>query len=148
MRSYAYASSVDVLAHLSIATFTATSKPTATQVHSHLLSAADELDAALTAGDYTVPVATGATAASNVLRSYNAIGAALYTAQSHPSGKNSNYADFLERRWNAILTGLESGEFTLSDAGKDTTLSLPRYSGDAGIATGASPYFTRAEVDI
>lgn len=144
-RSFAYASTVDVLAHLPLAaTFTATSKPSATQVHLHLLTASDELDGALSQADYTTPIATTATGAMELLRTYAAIGAGMYAADSHPAGKDSKQLPFLERRWDAILSGVRDGSLTLADAGRDTTRSLPRFGTPSDPeAAGASPYFIR-----
>jgi hypothetical protein len=137
----AYASTIDVVGHLPFivgGTFTATSKPNATQVHDHLLTAAREIDAALSGRDYTVPVPETASAAFALLNGYNAIGAAMYSAQSMPAGKDGKHSTFLERRWTAILKGLREGDITLPDAGKETSRSRPRYGGSA------TPIFNRA----
>lgn len=145
-RPFAYASPVDVLAHLSVATFTGSSRPNASEVGDLLLTASDELDAALTDAKYSVPVATGATAASELLRRYAAIGGAMYSANSHPSGKNSNFLPFLERRWNAILGSIRSGEISLPEIARDSSTSLPRFGGEPAIS-GATPFFTRDAVE-
>ena len=142
MRDYAYASTPDVLMHLTLATaFTATSRPNSTQVHHHLVDISDELDAALSSQDYSVPIATGATQAQNQLNAWTAIGAAMMVTAAHPAGKDSKHLEFLERRWNAILSGISDGSLSL-DAAQDTSVSLPRYGG-AVAAEGASPYFGR-----
>lgn len=147
MRPYSYASPIDVLAHLSVATFTGSSRPNASEVGDLLLTASDELDAALTDAHYVVPVATGATAASELLRRYAAIGGAMYVSNSHPSGKNSNFLPFLERRWNVILGNIRSGDIALPDVAKDTETSLPRFGGEPVINGSATPYFVRDEID-
>lgn len=140
-RAYAYASSTDVIRHLTfVATFTATSRPNATQAHGHLSDAANELDAALTLADYSIPVATGATAAFEILRSWNAIGAACFSARSMPQGSDSKHAQALCDRFSAILDGIRDGDFALPGADKETTRGRLRYG---AVATGASAWFTR-----
>jgi hypothetical protein len=146
MRESAYASAPDVLRHLSfIATFTATSKPNATQVHNHLLAVSDEIDSLLAQADYTTPVGTAATVALNTLRHWTSLGAAMHAAHAMPQGRDSLHAQFLERRFDAILHGLSEGTLALTaDAAQETELSLPRYP--AGSPSGASPFFTRDQV--
>lgn len=142
-RDYAYASAVDVLGHLTLAaTFTATSRPNATQVHAQLLDTANELDSALRSADYSVPVATGATQAFDKLNTYNAIGAAMYVTAAHPAGQDSRHLAFLERRWQAILTGIAAGEIAI-DAPKDPDTAKPRFGAPGASGFGASPYFGR-----
>ena len=143
-RAYAYASAPDVIQHLTLATaFSATSRPNSTQVHGQILDIADQLDAVLAAADYTVPVATGATSAFDLLNSYNAIGAAMMVTAGHPAGKDSKHLEFLERRWNAILKGISDGSIAL-DAAQDTSVALPRFGGSRSASVaGASPYFAR-----
>ena len=144
MRSYAYASTPDILAHLAIATaFTPTSRPNATQVHHQIYNAADELDGALRAAKYGVPIPTSATAATDQLNHWNAIGGAMFVAAAHPAGRDSKHLEFLERRWNAILTGIREGDLVLDGVSKDSTTSLPRFRARSATGDGASPYFTR-----
>ena len=141
--AYAYASAPDVVGHLTlVATFTATSRPNASQVHNHLLDTAAELNSKLAEADYSVPVSTAASAAFEQLNHFNAIGAAMYTTAAHPAGKDSKHLEFLERRWNAILSGIADGSISL-DAEQDTSVSLPRFGRSDPLAAGASPYFTR-----
>ncbi len=144
-RPYAYASTIDVLGHLSFASgFSATSRPNATQVHGHLLAVSDEIDSMLAQADYSIPIATGATQAMGVLRYWTGLGAAMHVAYAMPQGKETLHGEFLERRFTAILGGIHAGDITLpGDAAQDTTLSLPRFG---SVATGATPYFSRAEV--
>lgn len=141
-RPYAYASSPDVLRHLTHfqgATFTATSKPNATQVHGNLLGAADELDAKLAAAGYSAPVATGATTAFGLLTQWNSIGAAMYSAAGQPGGGDSKHLAFLERRWTTILQAIDDGDVSLPGVAKDSTLSQVRSS----VMSSPSPYFNR-----
>jgi hypothetical protein len=145
-RAYAYASAPDVLAHLTIATaFTATSRPNATQVHSHLINASNDLDLALRTVHYTVPIATTATGANEQLRTWTSIGAAMFTTAGHPAGRDSKHLEFLERQWNSILTGIRDGNLTLADASLDSTVGQPR-SPRSSAGVGASAFFTRDNV--
>lgn len=144
MRVYTYASAPDVIRHLTfVATFTATSRPNATQVDGHLDDAANELDAALTLADYSIPIATAATVSFEILRSWNAVGAACFSARSMPQGSDSKHAQALCERFSSILDGIRAGDFALPDADKETTRGRARFG---AIATGASPYFTRQGV--
>lgn len=148
MRDFAYASTIDVLAHLTVATtFTASSRPQATQVHRHLINASEEIDSALGLADYSTPVSTTATAAMQTLRHYTAIGAAMYSTAAHPSGEQSKHIDFLRERWTAILSGISDGEISLPGVGRDSSRSVPRFGGYAAGAEGASPYWTRV-IDV
>lgn len=131
-RPYSYASAPDVLAHLTfIATFTATSRPNASQVHHFLYDTAQDLDTALAAQGYSTPISTGATLAFGQLNSWNSVGAAMFAGNAMPQGGDGKHVAFLERRWDAILSGIRDGELRLPDAGKDTTSGLPRYGGQA-----------------
>lgn len=150
-RPYAYASLPDVANHLTFfksagqtqATFTATSQPNATQVSQFLHDISDELDSRLAQHDYTVPIATGATSAFDLLNNWTSIGAAMHAAAAMPQGSSSKHLEFLERRWNAILTALDKGETVIARAAKQTTLSKVRFPAAPASGVGASPYFTR-----
>jgi hypothetical protein len=130
-RPYAYASYSDVQAHLSfVATWTASTRPNASQVHQHIVDASDELDAALSIARYTVPVATGATIALEQLRAWSAVGAAAHTAAAMPQGSASKHAKGLEDRWQAILIDIGKGERIIPGA-RDRNRSRARYAGRA-----------------
>ncbi len=127
MRDFAYASYGDVQAHLSfVATFTATSRPNATQVHQHLIDASDELDTVLRIADYSTPIPSTATAVLNVVRGWTSIGAAAHTAYAMPQGTDSKHAQALEKRWQALLKDVREGDRQL-DYGRDTRRSRPRF---------------------
>jgi hypothetical protein len=141
VRPWAYASSVDVLRHITfVPTFTATGRPNATQVHNHLLAVSDELDGVLSQVAYTTPIATGATVAADLLRQWTSIGAAMYTIAAMPQGEDSLHLKLLERRFTAILKGLGDKSLALPpDADKDANIALPRFGETA------SPYFFRGD---
>lgn len=143
MRALAYATVSDLAARLPGATFTASSIPNASQVIEILGQTADELDAALAQARYAVPVPTTATAAFNLAAAWNSVGAAMYALGAKPQGQDSKQLPFLERRWEAILQNLQSGETTLPGYDKDETVALPRYPGAPAYAAVATPYFTR-----
>lgn len=136
MRDYAYASAPDVVAHLTFAPsgFTATSRPNASQVHHFLYDTAQDLDTALAAQGYSVPISTGATLAFQQMNAWNSIGAALYAGQAMPQGGDGKHVQFLERRWDVILQGIRDGDLVLPGADKDSTTGLPRYGGHATAA--------------
>lgn len=146
-RTFAYASTVDILSHLSfVATFTNNSKPNATQAHTQLLNASDEIDTVLGEAGYTTPIATGATQSGELLRHWTGLGAAMYVAYSMPQGQDSKHAATLERRFNIILDGIRSGALTLpTDSPLDSNTSLACYAAP-DVLTG-SPYFHRGFAD-
>lgn len=142
-RSYSYASIADVTAHLSfVATFSATSRPNSSQVAAFIEAAANDLDSAMRQDGYITPVSSAAVASYPVLRSWNAIGAAMYAANAMPQGGDSKHAAFLERRFEAILKDIQEGDTYIPGAEKDTALSHPRYA-KANANTGTA-YFTTA----
>lgn len=138
-RAYAYASYSDVGAHLSfVSTWTASTRPNASQVHQHLIDASGELDAALAVADYDVPVATGATIAFDVVRAWTAVGAAAHTSAAMPQGASGKHAKALADRWQALLTDIEEGDRQLP-LGRDHRRSRPRYGGSATSAFPIGP---------
>jgi hypothetical protein len=148
-RLYNYASAPDVVALLTnIPTLTATSRPNATQVHSHLTWASNELDAALLRSDYSVPVsATAATQASESLRGWAAVGAAMRSAGSMPQGEDSKHYEIYREQWSAILDGITTGDLPLPGIDVDAGVSLPRFPRPIDPESiGASPFFTRDQV--
>ena len=141
-----YASITDVGALLPyIPTFTATSKPNATQVHSYLIHVSNEADAALALADYTVPVATGATVAGEYLRTAVAIGAAGMAAAAMPQGKDSKHESLYRNQWLDLLRQMRQDETDLPDADRDTGRSAARFYVAPVVddITSASPYFVR-----
>lgn len=110
-------------------TFTASSKPSASQVAMFLEQTSAELDGILRARGYQVPVATTATSAWALLADYNARGAAAMVAQAAPGqdGKLNNALAL----WETAKKMLSDGTVSL-DAPSDTVRGLPRH---AGIAT-------------
>lgn len=147
MRDYAYASYGDIQAHLSfIPTFTPSTKPNATQVHSHLVDSSNLLDAALALADYSTPVPTVATHALELVRSWTAIGAAHKTALAMPGGSDSKHAEALGKDWDVILQQVRDGELGLPDLDKQSGTSLARAGGDVAGA-GPSPTFTRDYIE-
>ncbi len=130
-RAYAYASYADVRAHLTfVSTWTATTKPNATQVHQHIVNAADELDSALRVADYSVPIPTTATEGMEALRVWSSIGAAAAVAMAMPQGSSGKHGDALTKRWTALLKDIEEGKRQLP-VGRETTRSRPRFAGRA-----------------
>ena len=152
-----YASTSDVLALLPyFATFTPTSKPNATQVHRHLITASNELDAALVKEHYVVPVgsinASGlpvvASLALDRLRTWAAVGAAALTAYSTPQGEDSKHAKLYDDRFTAILKGIADNEFEFTDADRAPVSTLRQRMRGPGRSiearsSSASPYFVR-----
>jgi hypothetical protein len=128
-----------------VGTFTATSTPNATQVHSHLRTTAAQLDGALSRSNYTIPVPTTATYASDLLRTWNAVGAAWKTTVSMPQGIDSKHEALLRGEWEAILHSIGSGDINLVDAEQDSTAAI-RYAAPAANES-ATPFFSRADVD-
>jgi hypothetical protein len=130
-RPYAYASYSDVAAHLSfVSTWTASTRPNASQVHQHIVDAADELDAALAIADYAVPVATAATIAIEQVRAWSAVGAAAHVAAAMPQGANGKHAQGLQDRWEALLINIGNRKRHLP-LGRDRGRTRPRYAGRA-----------------
>lgn len=139
-RSYAYASLQDVQSFLPGVNFMATSaKPGATQVANFLNLASDDLDSLLGTLDYSVPIATTATQAMEMLRNWTTIGAAYRTAIAMPQGKESKHAETYGKEWTAILKSIESGQRFLPDASRAVG-RLPR----SASADPCPPVFTRA----
>lgn len=124
-----YAGIEDVRSHLSfVPTFTATGRPNATQVSQFLADAANDLDVALQLADYSLPIATSATMAQDTLRTWNAIGAAYYTALAMPQGSDSKHAKDLGDRWTVLLKAVQEGD-TVLPLDLDTSRALPRHGG-------------------
>jgi hypothetical protein len=146
-RAYSYASTTDVQLHVSVATYTASSRPNLTQVGKFIDDAANTIDSKLAALNFSTPVATGATQAFELLRTWNGVGAAMYAVAALPQGDKGTHLPFLERQWSAILTMLDEGDVSLPGVSTDTTTGLVRSPAYAATG-GASPYFTRDYLDI
>lgn len=148
MRDFAYASYADIQAHLSfIPTFTATSKPNATQAHSHLVDASNQLDAALAVADYATPIPTTATMALELLRSWAGIGAAAKVALAMPQGKDSKHLEALGKEWEVILGQVREGKAGLPGVALDSALSRARSGGPEAGSEGAEPVFSREYIE-
>jgi hypothetical protein len=127
-----YATVTDVQQLNTARTFTATSKPTATQVIDWLEQTAGVIDGILHGQGYTLPVPTTATGVLKQLEHYNALGAAAFVEQGAPSSDRRKEAMDL---WKQAQKMLRDGNLEL-DTPEDSSLSLPR-----GPRT-ATPYFT------
>jgi hypothetical protein len=139
-----YASAPDVNALLSfVPTFTATSRPNASQVAFHLELASNDLDAELALADYSIPVATGATVAAEMLRSWTALGAAFYLAQSMPQGQDSLHARDYRIKFETILNRIRQDEIELPGATRDTALNQARYKTYTASTVADYPAFSR-----
>lgn len=130
----AYATVIDVLAqNTGRATYTTTSKPTASQVIGYLELTAAELDGILRAVGYGLPIATTATSALKLLEHFNVLGAAAMVEEGAPSDA-ARRADALHL-WEEAKKMLSTGVIEL-DTDRDTTSSVPRTN------TAASPLFS------
>lgn len=109
------------------ATYTASSKPSATQVADWLDQTAAELDGVLRGRGYALPVATTATSALKLLEGYNAIGAFAYQERA---AQNSNRADQAWEMWMHCLTALDSMDLGLA-ADTDGGSGVTRYGTNA-----------------
>jgi hypothetical protein len=144
MRDFAYASYADIQAHLSfIPTFSATSKPNATQVHSLLVDTSNTLDSALAVADYATPIPTAATVALELVRSWTAVGAAAKVAMAMPQGKDSKHFKALDEEWDVILKQVRDGEAGLPGVDRGSNSLARSAEGDLSLGRGASPTFTR-----
>lgn len=144
-RPYSYAAVTDVAALIPGATFGATSaKPGASQVGHFLDQCSNELDALLASVDYAVPVATGATASIEMLRSWTSIGGAYRTAMAMPQGKDSKHAEAYGKEWTAILGRIEKGKVELPDAPR-SPVKVAR-GGQSGVDCG--PTFVRGDARL
>ena len=142
MSRNAYASLPDVNSLLSfVPTFTASTRPSATQVHQFLQMASDDLDGALALGDYITPVT--ATAALDALRSWTSVGAAWYTAAAMPQGKDSLHVDLYRQRFTAILNQARNDELEILGADRDSLLTAALYGSGGRYDGAATPTFTR-----
>lgn len=123
-----YATPSQVFARSRGRTFTATSKPSTTDVDQYLIDTAAELDGILRARSYTVPVATTATSAFGLLAGYNAIGALATVELSAPSPQGK--ASEALKLWAECKRMLRAGDIEL-DAPKDTAQARPRHGAGA-----------------
>ncbi len=123
-----YATPSQVFARSRGRTFTASTKPSTSDVDVFLADTANELDGILRARGYTVPVPSTATSAYGLLAGYNAIGALAMTelAAVSPQSKTSDAL----KLWADCARMLRAGEIEL-DAPKDTGQALPRHGSTA-----------------
>lgn len=112
--------------------FTASTKPSASQVALYLDQTSAELDAALTQRGYVTPVATTATQARLLLQHYNALGAnCLVQRAAQQSVKDDDACSM----YAAALAAISAGDLTLPGAPSVDASNLPLYP------TAPSPIF-------
>lgn len=121
MAGYATVSDVAAL-NVGRATYTANTKPTASQVVDYIEEASAELDGILRSRGYTAPVPTTATSARRMLEGYNAIGAWQ---------KVEHFAEASERKEEAWRMWMDAKKMLMDglielDAPRETTTSVPR----------------------
>lgn len=136
-RPYSYAQVADVSARLPWFSIATSSKPNATQVTGYLADASNEIDSRLGQQFYVVPVPTTAAVASDQLRTWATVGAAVRTIEGMPQGQDSPHLSSLVMEWQAILDNLDSGDANLADAPKNPATAIrsgppgdPRFSSD------------------
>ncbi len=95
--------------------FTATSKPSATQVGYFIEDAAAQLDGILSERGYSVPVPSTATVSFALLRDYNTAGAHCLVEKSAPTGRAEDGKDACAA-WEAAQLALSTGGVDLPDA--------------------------------
>lgn len=128
-RSDAAYAEVDDVARLAQGrTFSATSRPSTSEVVDFLALTAGHIDARLRAQGYSVPVSATAAAARRVLAHTNALGAAHLVEQAAPTTTDTRLAA-ARRLWEDALKALTS-DMEL-DADRDTASARPRYQGAA-----------------
>lgn len=145
----AYASYSDIQTRLAfIPTFTATSKPNATQAHTALIDASNQLDAALSVSDYRQPIPASASAAWELLRTWAGLGGAAKVAFALPQGTRGNHAEALGEEWKALLKDLREGRLALPGVDKDGGVALVRSPESPVTGEGcADPVFTRCSIE-
>lgn len=112
---------IDEVAALSAGrTFTATSKPTATQVGIFMRQCFAELNGIVAERGYTVPVATSATTSFQLLAAYNAMGAHCLVEKSAPTNRGDAAKEACEA-WAAAKKALATGGVELPDASEAET---------------------------
>lgn len=130
---YATVADVEQLAQARV--FTATSKPSTTQVVDWLEQTAGVLDGILRAKGYSLPVPASATQTLKLLEGYNAIGAAAFVEQGAPTSDRRDQAMTL---WQDTQKMLKDAMLELDDA-QDATVTSPRSS----FPSAPTPFFTR-----
>ena len=130
----AYATLVHVERLHAARTFSDRSMPTKDDVAGFLEDCAVELDAALAAREYEVPVPTTATSAFRLVQRWNAAGAHALAEEAAP---DSPKAEGARKEWERILKRIEDGKIDLPELAHDEETS--------GIRTlaPATPMFTR-----
>lgn len=128
---YGYCTLDDVRARNPARQLSPSTVPNLVDVIGFISQTAAELDGILKAKGYTTPIATSATQAFQLLRNYNALGAACLVEQSAITGAGKR-TDICSM-WDHAKSMLAAGTMEL-DAAKDTTSSMPRggRSGDGG----------------
>lgn len=115
------------------APYSASTRPTASQVSIFIAQAAAEMDTALTEGGYSVPIATDVASMVTLrLQQINALGANYFIEQS---AQVSHHLEDWEQQWEKALAMMRCGEF--APLLQDSDTSLPRYAPACG-----SPMFS------
>lgn len=149
---FAYASYGDIQNYLSfIPTFTATSKPNASQAHGALVDASNELDSVLAISDYPTPLPTTAVHALELARSWVSIGGAAKVAKAMPQGEESKHAKALSKEWTSLLNEVRGGKIALPiDSGRERDRTRARHGTPAvpgGPCGVGGPTFTRGHIE-
>lgn len=105
--------------------FTASSKPQATQIVTLLDNVAAEIDSILRSTGFSLPVATTATSALELLEYYNALGVAARVQDLAPSGRPD---DTVKDEWDRARAMLAAGNVDLG-ADKSADTSFARWGG-------------------
>lgn len=136
----AYATASDVAELNRARVFTASSRPTASEVGRYLDLTAAELDGIIREHGYALPVATTATSALMLLAHGNALGAAWMVEQG---AEVSDRLDMAYKAWQDFKKSVAAGVLALDDPA-DLTSGVPR-SGSSASAVFAWP--TDSSVD-
>jgi hypothetical protein len=118
-----YATISHVEALNALRTFTATSRPNASQVTGYLEETAGVLDGILAARGFQLPVPTTATSALRLLEHYNAIGAHAFAERA---AESSPHKEAAEKLWADAQKMLKDGIVEPSDLPRATATNRAR----------------------
>lgn len=122
----AYCDIDDVRAAVAYRNIDGNTEPTSAQVVDFITQIASEIDMALAAKDYSVPIDASATIAYEFCKQTNIYGAAARVEAGSPKGDDSKHRDHYRKLYESALERITTGGVSLSDAARDTTLSNPR----------------------
>lgn len=122
----AYGEVADVARLTQGRTFSATSRPSTSEIVDFLALTAAQIDGTLRAKGYQAPVAASATAARRLLAHANALGAAYLVEQAAPTRGGEGRLDEARRLWETFLGAISTGALELEAATRDTTTTRPR----------------------